>query len=104
MEQVTAVLAAFVLAFGPLAVGDTKLVDGARAVFDKDKARPPWVWIALAMIFGLVVCILFQINAVAPVIALVPAFADKTLNDVAGQILTGLGVGGMASYWHAKGI
>lgn len=104
MEQVTAVIAAFVLAFGPLAIGDTKLVDGVRHIFDKDKVRPGYVWIGLAMGIAVASCVLFNINTIAPVIALVPRFADATLNDTTGQVLTGIATGGMASYWHSKGV
>jgi hypothetical protein len=106
MEQVTAVIAAFVLAFGPLAIGDTKLVDGVRHIFEKDPNAPlpKYLWIGLAMGIAVASCVLFNINTIAPVIALVPRFADATLNATTGQVLTGVATGGMASYWHSKGV
>lgn len=99
MQQVFDLLAAVVVAFGPLAVGVTKIVDGIRNALP---GGPKWLWVPLAMVVAILVCVLFQIDVVAALAAQVPAFADKTLDPFVSQLLTGIGVGGMASYWHER--
>lgn len=99
MENVFGLLTAVAVAFGPLAVGVTKLVDGARNILP---GGPKWLWNVLAFVIGVLVCVAFQIDALAALVAQVPAFGDKTLDPVVSQVLTGLGVGGMSSYWHER--
>lgn len=99
MEQVFGLLTALAATFGPLAIGITKLVDGVRNVMP---GGPKWLWNVLAVGLGVLVCWLFSIDAISAIAAQVPAFADKTLDPLAGQLITGVGVGGMASYWHER--
>jgi hypothetical protein len=99
MENVFALLTAVAVAFGPLAIGVTKLVDGVRNVMP---GGPKWLWNVLAFVIGILVCVLFEIDVVAALAAQVPAFADKTLDPFVSQLITGLGVGGTASYWHER--
>lgn len=99
MNDVFALLTATAVAFGPLAVADTKLVDMVRNLLP---SGPRWLWNVLAFGIGIAVCVLFQLNVVDALVHQVPALADTDLSGVSGQLLTGLGVGGFASYWHER--
>lgn len=77
----------------------TKAVDLVRA-FDKQDTWPKALWIALAFVFGVAVALVFLLNAVGPVLEALPRFSDKTLSPTAGQVLTGLAIGGVASGLH----
>lgn len=99
MEQVFALLTAVAVAFGPLAMGVTKIVDGIRNALP---SAPKVLWVPLAMVVAIAVCLLFQIDVVSALAEQVPAFADKTLDPFWGRLLTGIGVGGFASYWHER--
>lgn len=102
MEDVFALLTAVAVAFGPLAMAVTKLVDMLRNLLDRtpETPWPKWVWNAAAFVIALAVCILWQLDVVSALVAQVPAFGDKTLSPVMGQVLTGLGVAGFAAFWH----
>lgn len=102
MDQVFAVLTAIAVAFGPLAIADTKLVDLVRNALDKGDTWPKWTWNLLAFGLGLAVCILFELNVIEPLVQMIPRLAGTDVTGVAGQIVTGLGVGGFASYWHER--
>lgn len=99
--QVFALLAGVVVIFGPLSVGLTKLVDMTRNLVDKDDTAPKWAWNVLALVLGVVVAVLFEVNVMSQVLALLPRFSDSTtLNGVVGQVVTGVGMAGMAAYHH----
>lgn len=102
MEDVFATLTAVAVVFGPLAVADTKLVDSVRNVLDKDDSWPKVTWNILAFVLGLAVCLLWELNVVEALVTQVPALSGVDLSGVPGQVLTGLGVGGFASYWHER--
>lgn len=104
MEDVFAAFAVLVAAAGPLAIGVTKIVDALRNVFDPQGARFPKVtWIVAAFVASMAVCLGWQFNVVAGFFTLVPALANVTaVEGVAGQVLTGGLVAGMASYWHER--
>jgi len=103
MEGVVAVFTAFLVAAVPLALLVTKAVDLARNLFDKADSAPKWVWNVVAFIVGLVICLGWQFNYVTALADAVPALSGSTtLDGVAGQIITGLSVGAMASFWHEK--
>lgn len=99
-DQVFAVITAVGLAFGPLAIGVTKLVDGVKHLIDASNTMDGWVWVVLAFALGIGTCFLFHINVLGPIVAQVPRLSDMNVNGAPGEIVTGLGVAGMASYWH----
>lgn len=95
-------IGALAVAFGPGAMGITKLVDFVRD-FDKGDTWPKFVWIALAFVIALVICLGFQVNIIGGFFKELPAFQGGTqLDGVAGQILTAVGLAGAASYWHER--
>jgi membrane-bound ClpP family serine protease len=103
LAPVFALIAGLVVTFGPLAIGLTKLVDGIRSIVDRtpESPWPDWVWIAVAFVIGIGVCLGFEINVADALIQQVPAFNGSTaLEGAAGSVFTGAGMAGMASYWH----
>lgn len=101
MDNVTGALAAFLLAAGPLAVGVTKGVDLLRNLFDQQDRAPSWVWNVAAFGVGVALCVGWRFNPVAGLIDAIPATeGTSTLTGVAGQVLSGLILGGMAGFWH----
>lgn len=105
LAPVFGLIAGIVVAFGPLAIGLTKLVDGIRAVVDRSPDSPwaDWVWILVAMGIGVGAAVGFEINVASALIKTVPAFNQTSaLEGVWGQIVTGVGMAGMASYWHSN--
>lgn len=102
MEQVFALLTAAAVAFGPLAMGVTKLVDGLRGIADPADKAPRWLWIAAAWIVSIVVAVAFGLNVVGSLAAEVPKLADIDLSGTAGEVLTGAGMASFASYWHGR--
>lgn len=103
IAPVLAWIAAAALAFGPGAIGITKLVDAIRYFDSDDNPRLRILWIVAALVLGLVACLLFQINIVGGLFSQLPAFAGSTsLDGTAGQVLTGLALGGTASYHHER--
>jgi hypothetical protein len=103
LAPVFALIAGLVVTFGPLAIGLTKLVDGIRSIVDRtpESPWPDWVWILVAFVIGIAVCLGFEINVADALIQSVPAFDQSTaLEGVWGSVFTGAGMAGMASYWH----
>lgn len=102
LAQVFALIAGVVVIFGPLAIGLTKLVDTVRW-WDTDDSVPKIMWILLAWVLALVVCLVFELNVMAQVLALIPRFSGSTLlNGVWGEVITAAGMAGMASYQHER--
>ena len=96
-------IGALALAFGPGAMGITKIVDIVRGVLDKEDKWPGWVWIVVALIVAIGLSLAFQINIVGGFFKELPAFANSdALDGVWGQVLTGLGLAGASSYWHHR--
>jgi len=94
-------LVAFLVAAGPLAILVTKSVDFLRNAFDKeDKYKGSWVWNVAAFAIGAGYCLGFAVN-LAATIALRPELATR-LTGVWGEVLTGLAVGAVASFWHEQ--
>lgn len=103
METAFAAFTAFLIAALPLSVGVTKIVDTIRNLFGtKEAAVPKVVWNILALVLGVAVALGFEINLVEPIAKAIPALKDWSVDPVAGQILTGLALGGMAGFWHEK--
>jgi hypothetical protein len=103
LAPVFGVLTGIVVTFGPLAIGVTKLVDGLRLLVDRtpDTPWPGWVWVLAAMGISVVTAVLFEVNVADALIKTVPAFNQTTaLEGTWGMVVTGIGMGGMASYWH----
>lgn len=89
---------AFLVAIGPLALGITKLVDFVRG-FDATDSWPKGLWIALSMVFGVIYCLLTAANMVNLISGLRPEVQGH-LTGTWGQVVTGIAVGGVASFWH----
>lgn len=100
----TAALIALAAVALPLSVGVAKVVDFIRNLFgDRQTSVPSWVWNVVAFVVGIAAAVGWGINLLTAVVASIPALADKAgTNDLAGQILTGLILGGMAGFWHDK--
>jgi hypothetical protein len=99
-----AAVAALIAVAWPLSVAVTKVVDFVRNLFgDKQAMMPSWLWNVVAFAVGIGAALGWGINLLAPVVAQVPALADKAgTNDVLGQVLTGIVLGAMAGFWHDK--
>jgi len=84
----------FVTIVGPVAASVTKLTDGIRNRFDKGDTAPKWVWNVVPFALGIGAALLGDVDysEVAPVFG--------SLDEVAVQVLTGLGIGAVASGWH----
>src|SRR6266487_3153163 len=78
-----------------LAVIVTKLVDHARKL-DPGDALPKATWIVLSMVFGVAIALISQIDALGEL----GIAASSRLQGIAGQVLTGILVGGFGSGWH----
>lgn len=106
MEQfgpAVAALAALVLVAGPIAVGVTKVTDLIRNAGDRTDDWPAWVWNVIPMVLGIAVCLGWGINLIDAVVSAIPAFAEgEGISDLAGEIITGVVIGGMAGFWHEK--
>jgi len=102
MDDVFALLTAAAVAFGPLSIAVTKLVDMLRNLVDEDNSWPKWSWNILAFVLALAVCVLWQLNVLEPLVNQIPALSSADVSGTLGYILTGLGVGAMASYWHER--
>jgi hypothetical protein len=79
-----------------LAVIITKLVDLCRTLFDGGKNWPKWIWIVLPMAFGVAIALIYEVNVLAE-LGINPS---TQLQGWAGQVLTGVVVGGFGSGWH----
>jgi len=86
---------AFLVLAVPIAVGVTKAVDLVRNAIDPNDSIPKVVWNILAFVFGVALCIGWQVN-----LASAAGLKQSSLAGTAGQILTGLALGAMASFWH----
>lgn len=86
---------AFLVAIGPLAIMITKGVDFVRS-FDKGDTIWKGAWIALAMVLGVGYALLTKSNYTN----LIDNPTVMNLTGTAGQVVTGLGIGAMASFWH----
>jgi hypothetical protein len=73
----------------------TKLVDLARK-FDTDNTWPKWIWIVLSIGFGVVIALIWEVNALREL----GVESANNLQGRAGQVLTGMLVGGFGSGWH----
>lgn len=91
-------LVAFLVAAGPLAIMVTKSVDFIRNALDKADTWPKWSWNVAAFAIGVGYCLLFAVNLMNN-IAFRPEVAGR-LNGVWGSVITGLAIGGVASFWH----
>ncbi len=78
-----------------LALITTKVVDAFRQLDPADKL-PKITWIVAAWIVGIVVCLIWQINALVGL-----DFGRATrLTGIAGQVVTGFLTGAGGSAWH----
>jgi len=98
MDEFFAVLATLTA----LSLMVTKGVDFLRNMLDEGDSYPKYVWNAAAFGVGIAYCVGWQVDVSASVIALVPALAEQSsrLEGVAGQVLTGLIIGGFAGFFH----
>jgi hypothetical protein len=103
-EAFAAAIAAFAIAIGPAAKAVQKGIDLIRDAFDDDDSFPKATWVFLALSGGVGMALLFQFNFVIPLAEAVPALArgSSRLLGAWGQVFTGLGIGGFASYWHER--
>ena len=86
---------ALIAASTAFALTITKVVDFVRNLV-KDKERQEslkWLWGGGALVLGLVVAFVFEINVFAD-------FSDSRANGALGTVLTGLGMGATGSAWH----
>lgn len=105
LAPVIAWLTSLVVLFVPGARGLTWIVDQVRNAMGDRGADPSlrWLWPVIAVVVALVSCLLFQINVVAPAFRNVPAFLGSTaLDGFWGQVVTALGLAGLASSWHDR--
>lgn len=92
---------AFLTAVGPIAIGITKLVDLIRNTLDKDDSWPKWSWNVAAFVLGIGYALVTATNFVNLIAGLRPELSDA-LGGLPGQILTGIALGGVASFWHEQ--
>lgn len=78
----------------------TKTVDLIRNFIDADGNAPKWLWNVAAFAVGVAYCLGWQVNITATVFGLVPALANSRLDGVAGQILSGIALGGLSGFAH----
>jgi uncharacterized transporter YbjL len=95
MDAFAAIAAAVFL----LAPAVTKFVDTIRNAVDPGGHAPKVVWNLVAFASGVALCLVFGLNYV-PLIEIGGHTAN--LGEVAGQVVTGLVLGGVASGWHEK--
>jgi hypothetical protein len=91
-------LTAFLAAIGPVAILITKLVDFVRS-FDKANTWPKALWIALALLGGVVYAFLTGMDFVHLINGLDPAVTTG-IGATGSKLVTGLAVGAMACFWH----
>jgi hypothetical protein len=103
MENVVGALTGVLVLTLPLAVLITKGVDLIRNLVDSSGKLPKFTWNIAAFVLGLIIALGWQINFAAALADVIPSLQNTTsLDGVAGQILTGLAAGAMASFWHEK--
>jgi hypothetical protein len=76
-----------------LAIVVTKLTDYFRNVFDPKARFAAWVWQTVALALGLVISFVWQVN-------MLEAISHTPAQGIAGQVLTGLGMGAAAGGYH----
>lgn len=86
---------AFLILAVPVAVGITKFVDLVRNAVDTNDTAPKVVWNILAFAAGIALCIGWSVNFTAAA-----GLQQSALSGIGGQILTGVVLGGMSSFWH----
>ena len=97
------VFTTFLVAALPLAVAVTKAVDTVRNAVDQAGRAPKVTWNLLAFILGIAICWGWGFNLFAPLVAAVPALKDTGIGEgTAGEILTGIAVGGLAGFYHER--
>jgi hypothetical protein len=92
-------LVAFLVAIGPFALGITKVVDLVRNSADPNTTWPKWSWNVLAFGLGIAYACLTATNFVNLIATLQTGVQNK-FTGTAGQIVTGLAIGGVASFHH----
>jgi hypothetical protein len=87
---------------GLLAAAVTKATDLVRNLVDKRDKLPKWTWNVVPFGIGIAYAVGWHHNVTQDLAALVPALADKgvLLVGVAGEIVTGLVIGGAAGGLH----
>jgi len=77
----------------------TKLVDFVRTTFDKgDDPRLKPLWIVLAMVFGVALSLLYELDYSDAIAGLPERWAS--LEGTGAQVVTGLAIGAYASGLH----
>lgn len=110
LDMVIGAFTAFLVAAVPIAVFVTKATDTIRNLVDPVSAErpvprlPKVTWNVVPFLIGVGLCVGWGFNPVAGLANAVPALANTfhALDGVAGQILSGLSIGAMASFWHEK--
>jgi hypothetical protein len=103
METFGGVLTAFLVAALPLGVTVTKVVDFVRNLLGAaEKNVPKWVWSLLALVVGVAIALGWEINLLAPVAAAIPVLKDWSPSSTMAEIISGLAIGAMGSFWHEK--
>lgn len=76
----------------------TKLTDFIRNAFDKADTAPKWLWNVVPMVIGVAAALLYELEYAD----LIPNLPEKLqgLEGGGNQILTGIGIGAVASFWH----
>ena len=92
---------ALLASIGALSLTVTKICDFVRNALDADGNYPKVTWNVVALVAGLGLALGWQVNVAGQALALVPALANSgRLAGVAGQILTGLVIGGGSGFFH----
>jgi hypothetical protein len=86
-------LGALVAGTTAFAILITKLVDFCRNAFDAHDKAPKFIWNVLALGLGIAVALIFELNMFGNV-------SGSKVQEVLGQVLTGLGMGATGSGWH----
>jgi hypothetical protein len=84
------------VAFWPMVV--TKLTDLVRNAFDQADRAPKWLWNVVSLGLGVAVALLYELNYAELIPNLPPKLQGAT--GVTAQVLTGLGIGAIGSFWH----
>lgn len=97
---VIAALTPFILAVGAYPLIVTKGTDMIRNLVDRNRATPlpPVLWNVVPFVLGIILAVVYEKNFASLIPNLPPALQDAT--GVKGEVLTGLGIGAIASGWH----
>jgi hypothetical protein len=85
---------------GALGLTVTKCVDLIRNLIDKQDTYPKYVWNIVALVVGLAFALGWQLNIAGSITALIPALKNASISGTAGQVLTGVIIGGSAGFFH----